>query len=85
MAFKYSEEEYEKDKKKKSRKTAFIPNTNESPDRSYGGSGPGSLLDRNLKDYDGPYPSDKEYPSGTFPLAKGKKKTKKKTKKTRTA
>ena len=86
MAFKYSEAEYENDKKKKSRKTAFIPK--DSPDRSYGGSGPGSLLDRNLKDYDKPYggyDSDREYPSGTFPLAKGKKKTKKKTKKTRTA
>ena len=48
-------------------------------DRSYGGSGPGSLLDRRDADHDRPlrgYPSDKEYPSGTFPLAKKKKKKK---------
>ena len=51
-------------------------------DRSYGGSGPGSLLDRRNVDYDKPlkgYPSDKEYPSGIFPLAKKKKKKKSRT------
>jgi len=51
-------------------------------DRSYGGSGPGSLLDKRNTDYDKPYggyPSDKEYPSGTFPLAKNKKKKKSRT------
>ena len=51
-------------------------------DRRYPYEGPGSLLDRNLKDYDKPmkgYPSDREFPSGTFPLAKKKKKSKKRT------
>ena len=49
-------------------------------DRMFPSEGPGSLLDRNLKDYDKPmkgYPSDREFPSGTFPLAKKKKKSKK--------
>ena len=51
-------------------------------DRMFPHEGPGSLLDRNLKDYDKPmkgYPSDREFPSGTFPLAKKKKKSKKRT------
>ena len=48
-------------------------------DRHFPSDGPGSLLDRRDADYDD-YPSDKKYPSGTFPLAKKKKK-----KKTRTA
>ena len=62
-------------KKKKDMKIAYEPKS--SPDRSYGGSGPGSLLDRRDKDLDKPrggYPSDKQFPSGTFPLAKKKKK-----------
>ena len=48
-------------------------------DRSYGGSGPGSLLDRRNVDYDKPlkgYPSDRQFPSGPVPLAKKKKKKK---------
>ncbi len=49
------------------------------PDTHLPSDGPGSLLDKNLIDRDKPlkgYPSDKEYPSGTFPLAKNKKKKK---------
>ena len=52
------------------------------PDKRFPSEGPGSILDRNLKDYDKPmkgYPSDREFPSGTFPLAKKKKKSKKRT------
>jgi len=48
-------------------------------DRRFPSDGPGSILDKNLDDRDKPlkgYPSDREFPSGTFPLAK--KKTKKK-------
>ena len=48
-------------------------------DKRYPSDGPGSLLDKNLEDRDKPlrgYPSDKEFPSGTFPLAKNKKKKK---------
>jgi len=70
-------------KKKDQLKIASLYDRNNYKDRTYGGSGPGSLLDRRDVDYDKPYkgyPSDKEYPSGTFPLAKKKKK-----KKTRTA
>ena len=51
-------------------------------DKRYPSDGPGSLLDKNLEDRDKPlrgYPSDKEFPSGTFPLAKKKKKSKKRT------
>ena len=51
-------------------------------DRRFPYEGPGSLLDRNLQDPDKPrkgYPSDLEFPSGTFPLAKKKKKSKKRT------
>jgi len=50
------------------------------PDTHLPSDGPGSLLDKNLEDRDKPlkgYPSDREYPSGTFPLAK--KKAKKRT------
>ena len=46
-----------------------------SPDRHYPSDGPGSLRDRKDKDYDR-YPSDREFPSGTFPMAKKKKKKK---------
>ncbi len=49
------------------------------PDTHLPSDGPGSLLDKNLIDHDKPlkgYPSDKEFPSGTFPLAKNKKKKK---------
>ena len=48
-------------------------------DRRYPYEGPGSLLDRNLKDYDKPlrgYPSDND---GSIPLVKKKKKSKKRT------
>ena len=51
-------------------------------DRRFPYEGPGSLLDKNLEDRDKPrrgYPSDREFPSGTFPLAKKKKKSKKRT------
>ena len=51
-------------------------------DRRFPYEGPGSLLDRNLEDYDKPnkgYPSDRDFPSGTFPLAKKKKKKGKRT------
>ena len=51
--------------------------------------GPGTLLDRRdtdfiedqLRQHGGTkgYPSDREFPSGTFPLAKKKKKSKKRT------
>ena len=49
------------------------------PDTHLPSDGPGSLLDKNLIDRDKPlrgYPSDKEFPSGTFPLAKNKNKKK---------
>ena len=45
-------------------------------DRMFPSEGPGSLLDRNLKDYDKPmkgYPSDDD---GSIPLVKKKKKKK---------
>jgi len=45
-------------------------------DRRFPSDGPGSLLDRNLKDYDKPlrgYPSDND---GSIPLVKNKKKKK---------
>ncbi len=48
-------------------------------DRRYPYEGPGSLLDRNLEDYDKPmkgYPSDND---GSIPLVKKKKKSKKRT------
>ena len=55
-------------------------------DKRYPSDGPGSLLDRRDTDmiewerwkHGGSkgYPSDREYPSGTFPLAKNKKKKK---------
>ena len=64
-------------KKAAGQSMAYIP---VGPDRHYPSDGPGSLLDRRDKDYDGPYPSDRQFPSGPVPLAK-----KKKTKKTRTA
>ena len=51
-------------------------------DKRFPDEGPGSILDRNLKDYGKPrkgYPSDLEFPSGTFPLAKKKKKSNKRT------
>ena len=51
-------------------------------DRRFPSDGPGSILDKNLIDRDKPlrgYPSDREFPSGTFPLAKKKKKSKKRT------
>ena len=51
-------------------------------DRRFPYEGPGSILDKNLDDRDKPlkgYPSDREFPSGTFPLAKKKKKSKKRT------
>ena len=56
------------------------------PDTHLPSDGPGSLLDRRDTDmiewerwkHGGSkgYPSDREYPSGTFPLAKNKKKKK---------
>ena len=48
-------------------------------DKRYPYEGPGSLLDRNLEDYDKPmkgYPSDND---GSIPLVKKKKKSKKRT------
>ena len=48
-------------------------------DRMFPSEGPGSLLDRNLKDYDKPmrgYPSDAD---GSIPLVRKKKKSKKRT------
>ena len=48
-------------------------------DRMFPHQGPGSLLDRNLEDYDKPmrgYPSDND---GSIPLVKKKKKSKKRT------
>ena len=59
---------------------------NVASDRHYPSDGPGSLLDRRDTDmiewerwkHGGSkgYPSDREFPSGTFPLAKNKKKKK---------
>ena len=58
-------------------------------DRHYPSDGPGSLLDRRDTDFirdqreqhggQKGYPSDREFPSGTFPLAKKKKKKKSRT------
>jgi len=64
-----------------------LEGVNVASDRHYPSDGPGSLLDRRDTDmiewertkHGGQkgYPSDREYPSGTFPLAKKKSKKRK--------
>ena len=73
MAFTINEDGSQRKRKKGEPFSASLY-TPRDTDRHYPYEGPGSLLDRNLKDYDKPmrgYPSDND---GSIPLVKKRKK-----------